>query len=363
MKILQISRFYIDKHAVNHEREKLPLHSLLGYDFLNERFEVDLLWPNRENKVVKLLAKILGDEIYRIILQLKCILKSGKYDLIYSPHDIHIFFLAFFRLIKICRSPIVMVCHFTYNTKFIPNNKTRFIKKFVRTFIYKGIDRILFANKLTMDIAAQDFEIPQRHLNYISWGGDTKYYNPRYFNSPPTNDYYLAAGSTNRDYDTLIKAFAKLNNIKLVISDRNISRTSYSIPNVSYDDLNNTKDRFQALRKYYYNATAILLPIKEINDVPNGSTTILEALAMGKPIVLTDIATNYIDVEKEGVGMKVGIHDIDGWIKAISYIETHPNEAKEMGVKALQLAQQLYNYELFCENLLSHINDFNPRRK
>lgn len=111
-------------------------------------------------------------------------------------------------------------------------------------------------------------------------------------------------------------------------------------------------DAYKTLREEYYNAIAVLLPIDYINDVPNGATVLVEALAMGKPIVITEADTNYIDVEKEGCGLTVKRHDVDGWVEAIRFLIENPIKAKEMGEKAYQLAKTKYNDELFVDNIL-----------
>ena len=72
------------------------------------------------------------------------------------------------------------------------------------------------------------------------------------------------------------------------------------------------------LREYYYECIAVLLPIKQINDVPNGATVLIEALAMGKPIIVTDLDTNYINVEKEKVGLSVKENTPEGWTNDIN---------------------------------------------
>ena len=76
-----------------------------------------------------------------------------------------------------------------------------------------------------------------------------------------------------------------------------------------------------------------------------GLTTLVEALALGKAVITTDNPTFPIDVEKEGIGIKVPYGDVDGWIKAITYMSGHPEEVKEMGRKARLLAERTYNLE------------------
>ncbi|RHL40631.1 glycosyltransferase [Bacteroides xylanisolvens] len=102
------------------------------------------------------------------------------------------------------------------------------------------------------------------------------------------------------------------------------------------------------------------MPIDHANDVPNGATVLVEALAMGKPIIITEADTNYIDVEKEGVGLTVKRHDVDGWINAINFLVDNPQKVKSMGENAYLLAKSKYNDQSFANNILmqmKHVNN------
>lgn len=121
----------------------------------------------------------------------------------------------------------------------------------------------------------------------------------------PNGDYFVAAGGMNRDYSTLIEAFRYIDlkkpGVKIFSKYRDYTKGQLLPPNISFENLMDGCSYYEAyvkLRYHYYNSIAILLPIDHANDVPNGATVLVEALAMGKPIVITEADTNYIDVEK-----------------------------------------------------------------
>ena len=83
-----------------------------------------------------------------------------------------------------------------------------------------------------------------------------------------------------------------------------------------------------------------------------GLTSVIEAMAMGKPIISTRNPYSPIDLEKEGIGFYV--EDELSWINAINYIYNHPDSAKEMGEKARMLAEKKFNIKK-CAEQINHI--------
>ena len=69
----------------------------------------------------------------------------------------------------------------------------------------------------------------------------------------------------------------------------------------------------------------------------------VEALALGKPIICSRNPQIPIDFDKEGCGISVDYYDTQGWENAITYIYTHPKEAAEMGKRARKLAEERFN--------------------
>ena len=76
-----------------------------------------------------------------------------------------------------------------------------------------------------------------------------------------------------------------------------------------------------------------------------GLTTVVEAMALGLPILCTRNPQMPMDLEAEGCGIYLEPYDREGWERAIRYITEHPEEAREMGRKGRLLAEKYYNVE------------------
>lgn len=205
-------------------------------------------------------------------------------------------------------------------------------------------------------------KISVRHQLTANWGATLNFYDKNIYNIPPTEDFFMAAGGMNRDYATLIKAFKILQeaNLQVFAKYRDYTKGQQVPANVEFKNLMDGNDYVMAhklLRNSYYNCIAVLLPIDYINDVPNGATVLVEALAMGKPIIITEADTNYIDVEKEGCGLTVKSHDVQDWVRVLSFILTHPAERKKMGERSYMLAKEKYNDDKFVKTITAQMYD------
>ena len=89
-----------------------------------------------------------------------------------------------------------------------------------------------------------------------------------------------------------------------------------------------------------------------------GLTTLVEALALGMPIICSRNPNFEIDIDKEKIGITVEYGDIQGWEKAIRYIAEHPEEAKQMGERARKLAENHFNLNIFAHEIAETLLEF-----
>lgn len=297
-----------------------------------------------------------------LFTQLGCLRHQKECDIIYIGFDMHILPLAIVKALYLCKRPIFVLSHFTYNQTYTKSRWKKWYKKIERRFVFKYIDRISFANEQLLKIAIGGGKVPTRQNHTANWGANLDFYDRHIYSIPPAEDFFMAAGGMNRDYGTLIKAFKVLQEAKLQVFAKYRDYTKgQEIPdNVEFKNLMDGNDYVTAhklLRDSYYNCIAVLLPIDYINDVPNGATVLVEALAMGKPIIITEADTNYIDVEKEGCGLTVKSHDVQDWVRVLSFILTHPTERRQMGERSYMLAKKKYNDDNFVKTITAQMND------
>ena len=87
------------------------------------------------------------------------------------------------------------------------------------------------------------------------------------------------------------------------------------------------------------------------NPYTVGLTTLVEAFALGLPVICSRNPKFQMDIEKERAGIYVDYNDTEGWKQAIRYLYTHPEEAQQMGANGRKLAEREYNLEHYSREL------------
>ncbi|MDZ7726967.1 MAG: glycosyltransferase [Dehalococcoidia bacterium] len=100
----------------------------------------------------------------------------------------------------------------------------------------------------------------------------------------------MAAGSENRDYETLIEAARVLPGVDFLVAAgshwaRRTATPGIAPPPDNVEFLREPLD-FAALRDCYARATAIVVPLFDVEN-QSGVTTILEAMSMGRAVVVS----------------------------------------------------------------------------
>lgn len=328
-------------------------NALYGYDFLIKKgVEVIPVSDYRRTWLSRLVNKSCqkiwkGDAEY--YLQLKALYYAHKnnVDLIYCHYMQITPLLASLRKFKILKKPLLVISHdaFSQSTTSIET--------------WKGADRVLTLCERTFDLCKSKENLSVVNCDFIDWGADVDFFDKFHFQQKlkPTNDFIIATGVANRDYNTLVEAMNKISDVNLKIFSSNCNLKIHPKANILIDK-NMTRFSAHKLLPQYYNAIATAIPLKEKHDYCTGGTILMESMAMHKAIIVTKSPANLVNVEKEKIGIEVGYNDVNAWHDAILYLKNNPVEAKEMGERAYFLAKKRFNYNRFCDQLYIEVNKF-----
>ena len=366
-KIVEIIRFYSLNEINNYilKGNDYPNYHVWCYDVLLHNFsnigEIDY----NKDTFINILGKKIG--IVNLQQQINCFRLTTKKDILFAPFIKDVFFLAVLKILRIYNSPIIAISHNAY----VPNQKNilkRCKRMMIRNINLIGIDKILFLNERMYNHCNSFKRIQESHSYLHHWGVDYSFFNSYSVKQQdsPKNDFILSLGGTNRDFKILIEAFKNINfklkvipkkseNIPPDIDIPKNAIISSSIPNLY---------SYSLIRAEYYNCFAVAIPLlKEDDYSPSGSTILFEAFAMGKAVITTKNVAYPFDVEVERIGLNVNYGDVAGWENAVNYLIDHPQEVKEMGNRAKQLCKNIYNYELFSQEILGHLKKMDDNDK
>ncbi|WP_404785305.1 glycosyltransferase [Altericista sp. CCNU0014] len=320
--------------------------------------EVDIL-PYQKFGLLKLMSKVnvLGD----LDQQLRVLLSASKYDAIYSAHHLTTPLLALLRKLKLLKTPLVAIAY----QSFVPG----WVSRLFTALCVDGNDRIICLNPQLKADLIHEFHLSEAKLSVAEWGVDLPFYEAiathqasavaTDASAPPL---ILSTGKTYRDYATLLKGIESLNcQLKICCFDIESVKTGLSLPANAhfYEGILPWRAVLQEYRKAY----AVAIPLGNYPQKPNnavGLTVLLEAIALGKPVVMTrnNLSRYVMDIEAAGIGLWVDAGDVKGWQAALGYLLDHPAEAAMMGQRARQLAEQELNLEVFSAKVAAVLQPF-----
>jgi glycosyltransferase involved in cell wall biosynthesis len=232
-------------------------------------------------------------------------------------------------------------------------------KRLLMRALRRQMDAI-FVYAQTQQIYAQNtLGIPREKLHLIPFHADTRFFQPR--PEIPVEHRISSAGLELRDYPTLIEAVRDVD-VEVCLaaaspwSKRENETAGRTLPrNVSARGYS-----YRELRDLYASSRFVVVPLYE-NDFQAGVTTILEAMAMSKAVIVTR-TSGQCDVIQDGVnGIYVPPGDPGALRGAILDLLEHPEEAARLGMNARKTIESAMSLELWVDRTSQVIREVGLR--
>jgi glycosyltransferase involved in cell wall biosynthesis len=210
-----------------------------------------------------------------------------------------------------------------------------------RLHVQPYLGTIIGYGSVQLELAAQHHAIPREKMHLALQPVDERFWSP---GASPESDMICSVGCISgfRDYSTLVEAVRELPvTVELAVGSLILSeadsrrRAGLFRSAIPTDELpENVQYQFDVpptgLRELYVRSRFVVMPLEEV-DFDAGVTSITEAMAMGKAVVVTR-NKGQVDVIRDGVeGLYVPAHDARALREAIVYLLEHPEEAERMG--------------------------------
>jgi len=177
-----------------------------------------------------------------------------------------------------------------------------------------GLDHAFFFGAADRQYAIETYGLDDGRTSLFRFGIDTEFWTPAPDEDDGKDGVVFAAGSDpSRDYDTLLAAgfdapLRILSGLPLSLPrDRPVEQISGSFHDIAITDM--------VLRDIYRRAALVVVPLKDVLQ-PTGYSVTLQAMACGKPVVLSDIR---------------GLWDRDAFVSGENCILVPPGDSTAMG--------------------------------
>ena len=319
------------------QQGEFPSHFLYGACHLSSS-GIDVVYHRSPSKEMSRLKTAL----YTAWQVLTC---REHIDAVYATHYKGLELLILLRAIGIFRKPIVVWHHQPIVT---PKSKLR---EWGGLLFYRGMDRLIFFSQKLVDDSLHSPKANRKRMVVGHWGADLDFYDRIRNKEKEAGFVFIATGKEQRDQHTLIEAFNRTGlPLKLYIG----INPDPTVPNPNLDAVRS----YKPAANIDVREICGLLPYEIALDVAKaqcvaicckhtrytaGLTTVVEALALGLPMVCSRNPQIPIDFDREGCGISVEYGDVEGWQRATSYLASHPDEARRMGERGRQIAEERFN--------------------
>lgn len=334
-----------------HEKGHFPGHMLYGATYL-EKMGFDIVWHQF----------IPGaSRLKRMLTTSWRILKLGRsIDAVYATHYTGIEPIIFLRALRIFRKPVIIWHH---QPVIRPKSKLRDI---LGRLFYRGIDDMFFFSQKLIDDSLATGKVKAKRLHLGYWGADLSFYDALQEEMPARNGF-ISSGKEWRDVPTLITAFNRMGAPIDIYLPEECCGFSYKKQLEGMKTAENVKvylgkKMWIAEFAREVNRHSCVVICCEPKKYTVGLTTLVEAMALGLPVICSRNPQFPVDVDKVGCGISVPYHDVDAWCDAIDFMMSHRKEAAAMGMRGRKLAERVYN-DVHCAEIVASVLRKYDRKK
>lgn len=196
--------------------------------------------------------------------------------------------------------------------------------------------------------------IDKDRLFYLVEQTDTDFFCPGPASHKP-RPVIASVGLEKRDYRILAQATAQMD-LDVCISgfSKDVKALAKSFPRTLPANMSRRFYSWQDLAQLYRDADIVVVSLFESKDSA-GITTLLEAMACGRPVIATQTKglADYLQTPGTVIPLETG--DVNGLGTAIAHLLQHPGDAKIQGERAYQLATSRHNSKTYIETLTALI--------
>lgn len=317
----------------------MPRHPACGIDRLESRdCSVELIdpWPAVSSHLSRRLRFDIFGEWCDPLQLSRALAHAVRHDAtLYSFSELSLGTVPITRLLGRYRPRIVALVHGEYH----PSN------------LVGCIDGAICLND---DFAERLEALGQDNVVRVMWGPDLGF--PGYQCDLPERFSVVSIGRSGRDMQSLLRALGAVDGVQAVV---NVQTSVLPASTQTFDDLTERGIGPQKFDPASYtrpieafrHASVFVIPLIRQFPTPVGLTETNDALALGRPIVMTRSLGLGFDIEAEGLGIWVDPGDVDGLISAITMLRDDESMRLEMGTNARSFAERRWNYDHFSADV------------
>lgn len=218
---------------------------------------------------------------------------------------------------------------------------------------FRGADGFICINEKQRGHIAASLETTKDMVRFVRMGIDTTFFRPMEL---PSDGYILCPGDQDRDEQLVIKIAQQVSCKVIRVTRRksvysqciDLARAQSNI-SVLYDV------PFMALRSLYARSRLVILPLLDV-DHPAGMTARLEAMAMAKPVIISDgMSAEGCSLAENGVAVIKG-NTPQKWFDCLGRMLASRGECEHLGKLARKWVERYATIESNTDGLWMEVS-------
>ena len=298
----------------------------------------NLSW--RHNIISHIPAK-LRNKLGHFLELITIIKHRNKYDVVINASIRNGQLFSLFRSIFRIRKPKHIILELMLDEE---KNSIRWkIKKMIQKAAFSSVDLVFVSSTGETVTYSERLKIPKERFRFLPF--HTNVIEPQKMNH--SDNYIFSAGKTGRDYGTLADAVRDINQKVIIVSDK------ISVKNVTFPS--NVEVFFDIPYQKYldllYRCLLVVVPLKKLVK-STGQVAILEAMALGKPVIATR-TTGTEDYLQSGLnGILVPVGDSEALRNAINSLINDNDLYKNFSSNALESVKKDHTFDRYVNRIL-----------
>ena len=229
---------------------------------------------------------------------------------------------------------------------------TRSKPRLLRWLRHMGITRVLVHSTTQLRIAQESLGFRPGAVAFEPYYADARFWSPQ---TDEATDLIVSAGREHRDYSTLAAAVGDLP-VQAVIASGSLFSPDATcrVPDVMPSNVSVGMRTALELRELYERAAVVVVPLIP-NDFQAGVTTLLEAMAMARPVIVT-ATEGQRDIVVDGeTGVLVPPGDALALRRALRILLANPDERRRIGRNAREAVLAKFDLPRYAARLHRHL--------
>ena len=253
--------------------------------------------------------------------------------------------VLFLRSIGIFRRPVIVLSVATLTDKYLSG-----VGGSIRRALLRRASVIVVYAKSQVNALSTQLGVRPQRVHFIPFGVDCTYFEP----IPSLGEWDVVSVGTNegKDFSTLVSALPQ-GTTCLIVSDKPNLHVAKSTPTAGRVSVDHDVP-IDKLRALYAAARRVVIPLKDV-QFSSGQTVLLETLAMGRPVIVSDVGATR-DYVTDATATIVAPGDVDSLHSAL--LEAPPDHVPS----AVAHVRSNFTSERFARDLATLCRETAARR-